>query len=125
MNSQLDRIMTPAIVLDALLDCVGAKNGISAKNLVCHLYGGYYPACERHLRKIIETLRRDGHAIAGTPNTGYFYARTADELDETCEFLYSRAMTSLRQVAAMKRVALPDLRGQLNLPETEDEKRCQ
>jgi hypothetical protein len=35
-------------------------------------------------------------------------------------FLYHRAMTSLKQVAAMKRVSLPDFRGQLNLPIEEE-----
>jgi hypothetical protein len=34
----------------------------------------------------------------------------------TCNFLYDRAMTSLRQIATMRRVSLPDLRGQLHLP---------
>ena len=49
---------------------------------------------------------------------GCFLAETPEELNATCEFLYSRAMTSLTQVARMKRKALPDLRGQLGLPET-------
>jgi hypothetical protein len=68
------------------------------------------------VRKAIEELRREGHRICATPETGYFMAANDDELDRTCGFLYARAMTSLTQVAAMKRVALPDLRGQLRLP---------
>jgi hypothetical protein len=114
--SALDRFVTPAIVLDALLDRVGAERGISAKDFTCHLYGSYSAYMERHLRRVIEALRRDGHPVAGTPATGYFYAETEAELNDTCEFLYGRAMTTLTLVAAMKRVALPDLRGQLNLP---------
>jgi hypothetical protein len=43
-------------------------------------------------------------------------ASTSAELDSTCEFLFGRSMTSLRQVSAMRRVTLPDLRGQLGLP---------
>jgi hypothetical protein len=43
-------------------------------------------------------------------------AATEEELNRTCLYLHDRAMTSLRQVAAMKRVSLPDLRGQLRLP---------
>jgi hypothetical protein len=54
--------------------------------------------------------------VCGHPSTGYHLAGTAAELDRTCEFLFGRSMTSLKQVSAMKRVTLPDLRGQLGLP---------
>jgi hypothetical protein len=111
-----DRQLTPAIVLDALGDREGADNGITARDLVQLICGCSTAAGERRLRHVIEALRGQGHRIGAHPSTGYFLARTDAELDATCEFLYSRAMTSLRQIAVMKRVALPDLRGQLRLP---------
>jgi hypothetical protein len=65
---------------------------------------------------VVEEARKAGERICATPEAGYYIAETDAELDRTCAFLYSRAMTSLSQIAAMKRVALPDLRGQLRLP---------
>lgn len=117
MNTQpFNRALNPAIVFDALADRVGALNGITARQLVLQLLGYYSQPGERHLRKVIEALRVAGHPVCATPHDGYFVAGSAHEIDATCLFLYSRAMTSLRQVAAMKRVSLPDFRGQLNLP---------
>lgn len=116
-----DRDLTPAVVLDCLGDHAGAANGITARDLVCKIAGFSTAAGERHLRHVIEALRKQGHRICAHPSTGYFLAETDTELDESCEFLYGRAMTSLQQISAMKRVALPDLRGQLNLPAINDQ----
>jgi hypothetical protein len=69
----------------------------------------------RDLRKLIEMLRDDGHHVCGTPKTGYFLAESSEELDSTIRFLMKRAMSSLKKVAAMKRVSIPDLFGQLRL----------
>jgi len=109
------RELTPSLVLDVLGDHVGPDNGISARDLVAKVCHVTTAAGERQLRKVIEQLRLAGHAVAAHPSTGYFLAKTDADLDGTCEFLYARAMTSLAQVAALRRVALPDLRGQLRL----------
>jgi len=111
-----ERELTPALVLDVLGDHPGMVNGITARDLVAKICGFSTGAGERHLRQIIEALRRQGHPIGAHPSHGYFMAETDAELDASCEFLYARAMTSLQQISAMKRVALPDLRGQLRLP---------
>jgi len=71
---------------------------------------------ERSLRDLVVQLRLAGHHICAHPSSGYYMAETPEELDATCTFLFDRAMTSLSQVAAMRRVSLPDLRGQLQLP---------
>lgn len=71
---------------------------------------------ERRVRQLIEELRREGEHICAHPASGYYMAASAQELDDTCLFLYERAMTSLTQISAMKKVSLPDLRGQLHLP---------
>lgn len=122
LDDLFDRQLTPSLVLDALGDHEGAGNGISARDLVQKICGLSTANGERQLRHVIEALRAEGHRVGARPSTGYFLAATDDELDETCEFLFSRAMTSLRQVAAMKRVALPDLRGQLRLPLNQESK---
>lgn len=110
-----DRVFTPEIVLDALGDHTGAANGITARELARAIAGVESATGERRLRKAIEALREAGHRIGGLPRTGYFLAESDDELQETCDFLYARAMTSLRQIAVLQRVALPDLWGQLRL----------
>lgn len=119
MQPQLDalfaRELNPSLVLDVLGDHVGADSGICARDLVRKVCGVSTTGGERRLRNVIVALRKAGHPIGGMPETGYFLARTDTELDDTCEFLYSRAMTTLEQVAVLRRVALPDLRGQLRL----------
>jgi len=103
-------------VISALASHIGAPRGVTASRLVDEMYGHTCPACERQLRAIVEKLRREeGLHICAHPARGYFIAASAEELDETCEFLYRRAMTSLSQVARMKRVSLPELRGQLRI----------
>ena len=115
LDDLFKRQLTAELVLDVLGDHQGAGNGISARDLVRKVCGISTAAGERSLRSVVEALRLAGHRIAAHPSTGYFLAQTDDELDDTFEFLYSRAMTSLRQISAMNNVAMPDLRGQLRL----------
>lgn len=119
IERELMDAMTPQAVLDALPQ--GEANGLTVGHLVAAVTGKVHHslALERHLRRVIEALRCNGHPVCALPGRGYFLAETNAELEHTCEFLYSRAMTSLRQVAAIKRVSLPDLRGQLRLPAEE------
>ena len=105
-------------VLTALSSHIGQGNGIRSVDLVREITG-FPPVThygERALRTIITALRMEGHHICGLPESGYFIAATPAELDSTCEFLYDRAMTTLKQIARMKKIALPDLRGQMHLP---------
>lgn len=109
------RELTPEAVLRSLR--VGHAHGATAEQLVLSITGRRNKADERRLRQVIEALRTQGHPVCAHPANGYYLAANEDELNRACEFLYGRAMTSLRQVSAMKRVSLPDLRGQLRLPE--------
>ncbi len=112
-------IITKQRVLNAFSSHIGRKKGIRAKNLVAEITGNWAErlfGAERQLRHIIVELRKEGHHICGSPSTGYFIAENEKELNETCEFLYHRAMTSLEQISKMKKTSLPDLRGQLRLP---------
>lgn len=109
-------LLTRDALLLALERHIGADHGCSAARLVIEICGLYATrAHERALRTLIEELRRQGHHVCGTPAEGYYMAATEAELLRTCEFLHARAMTSLAQIAAMRRVSLPDLRGQLRL----------
>lgn len=106
-------------LLQALRHHVGKHNGVTGAALVAEITGRMHvdPVSERLLRAHVNALRSDGHHICAHPVTGYYIAENDAELTATCEYLYERAMTSLRQVAAMQRVSLPDLRGQLKLPD--------
>lgn len=108
--------LTPDTVLAALQDSVGEAHGRTAEQLVLAITGKHNAADLRRLRHLIEALRTAGHRICANPAHGYYLAANDTELDRTCSFLFDRAMTSLRQLSAMKRVSLPDLRGQLGLP---------
>lgn len=110
--------MSPERVLEALAARRGSANGITARDLAFVLTGRLHTADERKLRQIVEHLRLKGHAICAHPSFGYHMASSASELDATCEFLFGRAQSSLKRISAMKKVALPDLRGQLGLPLT-------
>ncbi len=89
---------------------IGADNGLSALAIAREL------AIEpRQVRALVTLLREEGIAVCGHPRTGYFVAQDAAELELCCQFLRSRAMHSLVIEAALRRVPLPDLLGQLKL----------
>ena len=100
-----------AKVLQLLSSHIGKSKGISAAMLALEA-----KIDERQLRKCVSSLRDDGVAVCGTPASGYFIARTADELEECCEFLRSRALHSLSIEAKLRKITLPDLIGQLKIP---------
>jgi hypothetical protein len=109
-------------LLEVLANHIGAANGVTITQLAIECAGTVVRteshetlAQQRHLRKLVEELRIEGHHICASPSRGYYMAETTDELEDTCAFLFTRAMTSLRQVSAMKRISLPDLAGQLNM----------
>lgn len=103
-------------VLWALAMHRGEAAGVRAQDLVREICGESNARLERELRHVIEALRKDGHHVCGHPSSGYFIAATEEELTRTLQYLYHRAMTTLSQICAMRKVALPDLRGQLRLP---------
>ena len=89
---------------------IGRENGLTAANLAAALYCN-----QRTVRELITELREDGVAVCGHPATGYFIARTSAELEETCQFLRSRAMHSLVLESKLRGLPLADLVGQLRL----------
>lgn len=89
---------------------IGRGHGIRVEALALRM-----GASERHVRRYVSELREDGIAICGTPTHGYYIAGTPQELEETCQFLRSRALHSLTLESRLRKVPLPDLIGQLHL----------
>jgi hypothetical protein len=103
--------------LNALGRHIGRAQGVKASHLVREIRGGFDDDfTERRLRNYISELREDGIAVCGHPSTGYFIAATSEELEESCQFLRSRAMHSLVLESRLRKIPLPDLIGQLRLP---------
>lgn len=108
--------ITPFLVQDALSRHVGREKGVRADRLVVEILGQWSARHERRLRKVVEQLRKEGSHICAHPSTGYFMAADAGELDRYyIKFLKARAMASLEQIARAKKIALPELLGQLRL----------
>lgn len=89
---------------------VGREAGITAEAIASTL-----GTTTRVVRELVTELRNDGIAVCGHPASGYFIARTREELEETCQFLRSRAMHSLVLEAKLRGLPLADLVGQLRL----------
>jgi biotin operon repressor len=103
--------MNSAELLNVLSRHRGAANGIHVARLA-----SVTGQPERALRKLISELRTEGTAICGKPETGYFIAETADELNEFCiKYLEARAMHSLTLSSRLRKIPLPVLAGQLFL----------
>lgn len=90
---------------------IGAHRGAPVGTLAFHL-----DIAERDVRKLVTELRLDGIAVCGTPKTGYYIAETAEELQQTVDFLTHRALHSLTLASRMSRIPLPELVGQLRIP---------
>lgn len=114
----LSEKITPGKVLAQLQAChMGRENGVHITTLTGSITKtAPTPGEERTVRFAVAVLRDNGHPICAHPTHGYFYAKSSEEITETCEFLYSRAMHSLKQIASLKKKALPEIRGQLGLP---------
>lgn len=116
MKREVESLVSPSRLLQALRGHVGQAHGATAKQLVQELTRrSEYPAAERHLRNVVEQLRLEGYPVCAHPSHGYYLAASDADLALTCDYLHSRAMKSLQQIAAMRRVSLPDLLGQLRL----------
>lgn len=98
-------------VLNVLSHHIGEAAGISADQIARQV-----ESTVRHVRSQITALRLDGVAVCGTPGSGYFIAACADEVEACCEFLRSRAMTSLLIESRMRKIPMADLIGQMHLP---------
>ena len=111
------RQISPAQVQAELQHHIGKANGIHVRELVQRVTGQLVTTepMERRVRAIVQELRMGGAHVCGHPNTGYFMAESAEELEETLQFLRSRSLGTLTLESRMRRVSLLDLLGQIHL----------
>lgn len=110
-------LVTPEAVLVALqVHCRGSENGLSGRDLVTHICNRSSPSLERKLRSVVQELIEYGHPIGSISDLGYYWITSPEELGRVCKWHYSRAISSLRRVSKLKKLALPPLVGQLTLP---------
>jgi transposase len=97
-------------LMAAMVQHCGEGNGISVDELAKRL-----DVHERRVRHLVTECRTDGIAICGHPATGYFVAKTPEELERSIEFLKDRALHSLKLASTLSNRPLADLIGQLHL----------
>lgn len=104
-------------VLSVLMSHKGRGFGLHMRDLVKDVTHSLQAGdvVERKVRDLIQQLRMQGHLICGHPATGYYLAESQQEIDDTCMFLLARVETTIQQIAAMRRVAAPDLYQQLGI----------
>lgn len=107
---RMGRRPTKAELVACLQQHIGRENGATAELLAARL--GTHA---RVVRELVTEARIDGIAVCGHPSSGYFIAKTAEELEETCQFLRARALHSLSLEARLRGLPLADLVGQLRL----------
>lgn len=108
--------ITPELTLQALCSCLGREKAVSGPDLVELITGKKVaPAAARELRRVISVLREKGWPVCGRPEDGYYLATSVQELEDTRQLLYERAMCSLKVRSWLNRI-IPRLVGQLSLP---------
>lgn len=96
--------------------CVGQSQGMRAKDLIEAISKHHSSdSRERKLREIITMLRDEGYPICATPERGYWWAETPDEVMGICKWFHVRAVSSLRVISRLKKT-LPRLTGQMAIP---------
>ena len=103
-----DRADLLARVQALLQQCRGPRNSIRMVDLFAAATGDVVIPGKRYdqtriLRSLVEQLRRDGCPI-GHGNGGYFWADDPADLDLTIRWFHARALASLRQERALRRV---------------------
>jgi hypothetical protein len=113
--------ITPQQVLCELTHHKGKSKGVHIRALVMRITGQLENSehLERTVRKLVTDLRLEGHPICAHPATGYFLAETTEELEETCDFLRSRAMSSLKAESRLRQISIAELLGQFQRQTTE------
>ena len=110
MTREPETELTSQTALAILQTLEGRENGLRARDLVEAITGEKStPKRERHLRQCITQLRMFGHPICATPDDGYFWGMTDEEINATARNLTSRSMTGLTLAARMTGRNVEDL----------------
>jgi hypothetical protein len=103
-------------VLDVLSRHVGIDRGVKGEDLVREIvWRSPTEGDKRKFRKVIETLRKEGHVIVATPETGYFIPRDRTEAATAADYLLKRLRTSAEQIKTMTGIGITEINGQLRL----------
>jgi biotin operon repressor len=89
---------------------IGRRNAISGKALAAQFGVG-----ARTIRALVLKLREEAVAVCGRPETGYYIAATAEEVDATCKLLEAHGLHQLTVAARLRKTTLPELLGQMKL----------
>lgn len=98
---------------------IGAHNAISMTALYREVFGRpvrHLVNDAKRLRELVDKLRVEGEPICSLKSTqggGYYLPQAGAELDDFLRREKSRALRVLAKVAKIKRVALPELLGQM------------
>jgi predicted DNA-binding transcriptional regulator YafY len=101
------------LVYSTLLDNhIGRRRAVRVPSLAAAL--GFR---ERELQHLVRSLRMQGARIASTASrpAGYYIPETVEEAEEYKREQYSKALATLQSTAAVLRVNLPELLGQLRI----------
>lgn len=107
-------------IKDLLREHMGPDNAISMVDIYLKVNG--WPVAPhkkydqtRPIRSFIELLRHEGCPIGikDGKNGGYFWARNSRDLEPTVRKFHARAMSSLKQMSALKNIPFSDLIRQL------------
>lgn len=91
-------------------DHIGRDNAIKGEALAVRI------GCKvRTIRTLVLKLRENAVAVCGRPETGYYIAENAEEVDATCKLLEAHGLHQLAVAARMRKTTLPELLGQMNL----------
>lgn len=118
-NPELERALLENKLMRILMAHIGANRVIGMGELYEALYGETWTHRindTRPLREIITDMRESGIpicSIVAKPGGGYYLAATASELDEYAKRIESAALKKLKQASQLRRVALPELLGQI------------
>ncbi len=105
----------------ALMNCIGPGRKIGMGELYSLVFD--QPWSNRindtkFLRVLIDELQHEGLRICSSRsrvNGGYWLAATGTELNGYCDVLTHEALKKLKKVAGLRRMALPELVGELSL----------
>ncbi len=90
---------------------IGRSTLVDQVNAECPLF----PVSERRIRQIIKHLQSQHGERIGSCGKGYFMTQTAEELEKVCAYYDGYALSSLHVSARLRRMALPELLGQMKL----------
>jgi len=108
-------------VLATLAQHIGEEKAIPADELYERVFSA--PADDKinatkPLRKVVRALRKEGTPIGSSVSNqggGYYLARTASELDQVADRFLNVGLKAFIVVSRMRKIALPELLGQMRL----------